>query len=115
MFSILYVDIDFQFVFGFLCGVILMCAGYFIEKRQVRTAAGLFFTVAGLALLDFPYFIPVVVYIFLRDRQYVLGSYGHVPGNILFYTCKRIYTSVFLFRNVWGLTGCFAGKTDGTV
>lgn len=73
MFSILYVDIDFQFVFGFLCGVILMCAGYFIEKRQVRTAAGLFFAVAGLALLDFPYFIPVVVYIFLRDRQYVFA------------------------------------------
>ena len=71
MFSILYVDIDFQFVFGFLCGVILMCAGYFIEKRQVRTAAGLLFTLAGLALLDFPYFIPVVVYIFLRDLQYV--------------------------------------------
>ena len=60
MFSIfLYADIDFQFVFGFLCGIILMCSGYFIEKRQVRTAAGLVFTAAALALLDFPYFIGI--------------------------------------------------------
>ena len=71
MFSILYVDVDYQFVFGFLCGVILVCCGYFIEKWQVRTAAGVFFTAAALALLDFPYFIPVVLYIFLRDHQYI--------------------------------------------
>ena len=71
MFSILYVDVDYQFVFGFLCGVILVCCGYFIVQWQVRTAAGVFFTAAALALLDFPYFIPVVLYIFLRDHQYI--------------------------------------------
>lgn len=101
MFSILYVDIDFQFVFGFLCGVILMCAGYVIEKRQVRTAAGLIFTVTGLALLDFPYFIPVVLYIFLRDHQYVFAVTAMFLG-IYYFIHVSEFILPFLYFGTFG-------------
>lgn len=71
LFALLYEDVSLQFVFGFLCGIILMCFAYFIETNWMRVAAGLIFAALAWAAPALFFFLPVAVYILIREHQYI--------------------------------------------
>ena len=70
LFALLYENVNLQFVFGFLCGLILMCFAYFVEMYWIRLAAGIGFAGLSLAIPALFFFMPVAIYVFMRERRY---------------------------------------------
>ncbi len=74
LFALLYKDVDIAFVFGFLCALILLCFAWFIEVRWLCLAGGIVFTAVALAVPSLVFFLPLAVYIFVREHGYALAA-----------------------------------------
>lgn len=83
LFALLYEKVSLNFVFGFLCGLILLSFAYIVENRRFRLAAGMGFAVLAWAVPTLLFFMPLSIYIFMRERQYILA--GAAIGLEIYY------------------------------
>lgn len=95
LFALLYENVSLQFVFSFLCGLILICFAYFIENRWLRLAAGLILVALTWAVWPIFFFLPVAVYVFVREHQYILAGIC-IFGEIYYFIYSGRLSLVFL-------------------
>lgn len=80
LFAVLYTDVNFIFIFCFLCALILGCSGFFVRSRNLRCLFSLLFLGAACLFPTFFCFFPMPVYILLREDLKPAAAAG-----ILFY------------------------------
>lgn len=86
LFALLYEEVSLNFVFGFLCGLILLGLAYITDNFRFHLAAGIGFAVLAWIFPTFLFFMPLTVYIFMRERQYILV--GTAIGLELYYVLR---------------------------
>ena len=83
MTALLWLKADRTFIFAMLFAVVLLCGGYFMERRAVKIAGCAVFAAVSFLIPEFVIFYPVAGYILLDERCWTGVAAGVTAGAAL--------------------------------
>lgn len=93
--ALFFIDVDVLFVLAFLSAVIIGCLNYFIDSRTYILAATLIDLLIAVFVPAFLFFIPVIIYIWVRNKLYI--PVGCAAAVLLYYSLVRGSVPLLLF------------------